>query len=107
MLLAIERAVATIRSSDPGEMPCHSVGTWHGPTCGEELLRSRTATEASIGFSLVSVIQNIGHPMRIQERLQRSETAAKFIFCGMSPNYFGNFQGIQFPGNHSHHCTVV
>ena len=26
MLLAIERAVATIRSSDPGEMPCHSCG---------------------------------------------------------------------------------
>jgi len=46
VLLAIERAVATIRSSDPGEMPCHSVGTWHGPTAGEELLRSRTATEA-------------------------------------------------------------
>src|SRR3989442_14728787 len=27
-------------------MPCHSVGTWHGPTAGEELLRSWTATEA-------------------------------------------------------------
>jgi len=30
VLLPIERAVATIRSSDPGEMPCHSVGTWPG-----------------------------------------------------------------------------
>jgi len=27
VLLAIERAVATIRSSDPDEMPCHSAGT--------------------------------------------------------------------------------
>jgi hypothetical protein len=32
VLLTIERAVATIRSSDPGEMPCHSVGTWPGTT---------------------------------------------------------------------------
>jgi hypothetical protein len=46
VLLTIERAVATIRSSDPGEMHCHSVGTWHGPTAGEELLMSRTAAEA-------------------------------------------------------------
>jgi len=30
VLLAIEHAVATIRSSNPGEMPCHSVGTWPG-----------------------------------------------------------------------------
>jgi len=26
VLLPIERAVAMIRSSDPGDMPCHSVG---------------------------------------------------------------------------------
>src|SRR5262249_43450501 len=30
-LLPIERAVATIRSSDPGEMPCHSVGNCARP----------------------------------------------------------------------------
>jgi len=29
VLLAIERAVATIRSSDPGEMPCHSAASPH------------------------------------------------------------------------------
>src|SRR5262249_53013480 len=68
----IESAVATIRSSDPGEMPCHSVGTWHGPTAGEELVRLRTATEADAARRQTSAALRQGVALRLPRRAWRT-----------------------------------